>query len=293
MKSMTGYGRGECSQDGLKVTTEVSSVNRKQAEINVYLPRELESLELQVRDAVNQCVARGRLTVKIAVHAGERFYGGKVQLNVPLAKAYAKEIAKLGRELDLTDAVSLDILMRAPGVLRTEEELSDAETLWPVVQNSLRRALEAMVKMRHREGTHLAADLLSRVKTMRKSVALIRARAPEMVKRYQEQLRQRVRNAGLELPANDDERLLKEVIYFADRSDISEEITRLDSHFEQFSDCLKSKEPVGRMLDFLAQEVNREVNTIGSKATDNQISREVVRLKAELEKVREQVQNVE
>src|SRR4051812_39087094 len=119
MKSMTGYGRGESSQNGFKVTAEVSSVNRKQAEVNVHLPRELESLELQVRDEVNHRVARGRLTVKISVHAGETYYGGKLQLNVPLAKAYAKEIAKLGKELALAEGVSLDLLLRAPGVLRT------------------------------------------------------------------------------------------------------------------------------------------------------------------------------
>jgi uncharacterized protein (TIGR00255 family) len=214
-------------------------------------------------------------------------------LNTSLAKAYAKEIAKLGRELHLSDPVSLDLLLRAPGVLRTEDEIADAESIWPVVQKSVIRALEAMVKMRQREGTHLAADLQARIKTMRQSVVQIGKRAPDMVKHYQEQLRQRIRNAGLELPANDDERLLKEVIYFADRSDITEEVTRLQSHFQQFRDCLKSKEPVGRMLDFLAQEINREVNTIGSKATDNQISREVVCLKAELEKIREQIQNVE
>ena len=293
MKSMTGYGRGECSQDGLKVTTEVSSVNRKQAEVNVYLPRELESLELQVRDQVNQRVARGRLTVKVAIHAGESFYGGRVQLNIPLAKAYAKEIAKLGNELAIENAVTMEVLLRAPGVLRTEEEISDAETVWPVVQQSVQRALDGLVKMRQREGTHLSTDLRDRMATMRKSVDLIRERAPEMVKRYQEQLRLRIKNAGLDLPAADDERLLKEVVYFADRSDISEELTRLESHFKQFGASLRSKEPVGRMLDFLAQEINREVNTIGSKTTDNLISKEVVRLKAELEKVREQVQNVE
>src|SRR5215217_3469597 len=131
MKSMTGYGRGECSQDGFKITAEASSVNRKQSEINVYLPRELDSLELQVREEVNKRVARGRLTIKVALHAGESFYGGKVQLNVPLAKAYAKEIAKLAKELALTGGVSLDLLLRAPGVLRTEEEIADAESLWP------------------------------------------------------------------------------------------------------------------------------------------------------------------
>jgi uncharacterized protein (TIGR00255 family) len=293
MKSMTGYGRGECSQGGLKVTTEVSSVNRKQAEINVYLPRELESLELQIRDEVNKKIARGRLTVKVAIQAGESFYGGKVQLNVPLAKAYAKEIAKLGRDLGLPDLVPLEVILRAPGVLRTEEEITDAESHWPTVQKSLLLAVEALVKMRQREGAHLRTDLQTRVVAMRESTAEIRKRAPEMVKRYQEQLRQRIKSAGLELPALDDERLIKEVIYFADRSDISEELTRLESHFKQFAQSLRSKEPVGRMLDFLAQEVNREVNTIGSKTTDNFISRAVVSLKTELEKVREQVQNVE
>jgi uncharacterized protein (TIGR00255 family) len=147
--------------------------------------------------------------------------------------------------------------------------------------------------MRQREGSHLAEDLKARVQGMRKSVELIRSRAPEMVKRYQEQLRARIKSAGLEMPGVEDERLLKEVIYYADRSDISEELTRLESHFKQFNESLKSKEPVGRMLDFLAQEINREVNTIGSKGTDSQISREVVKLKAEVEKFREQVQNVE
>jgi len=293
MKSMTGYGRGENAQGGLKVTTEISSVNRKQTEVNVYLPRELDSLELQVREAVNQRVARGRLTVKVGFHAGDNYYGGKVQLNVPLAKAYAKEIAKLGKQLDLPESVSLETILRAPGVLRTEDEMADAEKVWPVVQKSLARALDGLVKMRVSEGAHLAEDLLGRLSGMRKSLAVIRARAPEMIKNYQEQLRQRIKNAGLEEPAGDQERLLKEVIYFADRSDISEELTRLESHFKQFVEVMRSKEPVGRTLDFLAQEINREVNTIGSKATDTLISHEVVKLKAELEKVREQVQNVE
>ena len=290
---MTGYGRGEWSQDGLKLTTEISSVNRKQTEINVYLPRELEALEPQVRDEVNKRIARGRLTVKVGMHAGESFYGGKVQLNVPLAKAYAKQIAKLGRELGLSDTLSLEAILRAPGVLRTEEELADAETVWPGVQKSLLQALDALVKMRTKEGTHLRDDLQARLTTMRKAVDGIKERAPEMVKRYQEQLRQRIRNAGLDLPTVEDERLIKEVIYFADRSDISEELTRLESHFKQFAESLRSKEPVGRTLDFLAQEINREVNTIGSKTSDSLISRDVVKLKAELEKVREQIQNVE
>src|SRR5262249_25321791 len=163
----------------------------------------------------------------------------------------------------------------------------------PTVEKALKKALTAMVKMREREGAHLGRDLDQRVAVMRKAVAQIRKHAPGVAQRYREQLVERIKSAGLEAPGTEDDRLLKEVVYFADRSDISEELTRLQSHFEQFADCRKSKEPVGRMLDFLAQEMNREANTIGSKANDSLISREVVTLKAELEKFREQAQNVE
>ena len=290
---MTGYGRGECAQDGFKVTVELSSVNRKQTEISVYLPRELEALESRIRDEINRRVARGRLTVKVSMHAADGSSTGRVRLNVPLAKAYARELNRLAKELKLTGAVTIETLLRAPGVLQTDEELTDAETFWPAVEKSLNKGLDALVKMREREGTHLTRDLQKRIAIVEKSVERVHKQAPEVVKRFQEQLRERIRNAGLEMPGVDDERLLKEVVYFADRSDISEEVTRLQSHFQQFEDCLKSREPVGRTLDFLAQEMNREVNTIGSKANDALISREVVTLKAELEKFREQVQNVE
>jgi uncharacterized protein (TIGR00255 family) len=147
--------------------------------------------------------------------------------------------------------------------------------------------------MRRREGTALGQDLAQRVALMRKSAARIGKHAPNVAKRYRAQLVERIRAAGLETPALEEDRLLKEVVYFADRSDISEELTRLQSHFQQFDDCRKSAEPVGRMLDFLAQEMNREANTIGAKANDSAISREVVTLKAELERFREQAQNVE
>jgi uncharacterized protein (TIGR00255 family) len=293
MKSMTGYGRGECAQDGFKITVEFSSVNRKQSEIVVNLPRELEALEPRVRDEVNRRIARGRLTIKVSLHAGENSLAGGVRINSGMAKAYAKEFKKLAQELKLPNGVTLDLVLRAPGVLQTPGELSDAEAFWPAVEKAVCAALAALVKMREREGLHLAADLRRRVAEMRKSAKRVQEAAPEVVKHYQQQLRERIQNAGVDLTALDDERLLKEVVYFADRSDISEELTRLQSHFQQFDDCLKSKEPVGRTLDFLAQEINREVNTIGSKALDSRISREVVILKTELEKFREQVQNVE
>ncbi len=290
---MTGYGRGDCARDGFKVSVELSSVNRKQTEISINLPREMEMLEAPMRDLINRHIARGRLTARVSLHAAEGRVSARMHLNLPLAKAYAHELARLARQLKLAGPVTLDHLVRAPGVFQTDEELADAEHLWPAVEKALKQALASLVKMREREGAHLAQDLAARVAAMRKSAARIQAQAPRATERYRQQLIERIKSAGLESPAVDDERLLKEVVFFADRSDISEELTRLQSHFQQFADCAKSKEPVGRTLDFLAQEMNREVNTIGSKANDAFISREVVTLKAELEKFREQAQNVE
>ena len=292
MKSMTGYGRGEASRDGIKITTEITSVNRKQSEISVYLPRELEALEAQARAELNKRIARGRVTVKVGLHAAEAL-PGQVEVNVAVAKAYVDELRKLARELKISDNVSLEMLVRLPGVLGAGDDVSEAEKLWPILEQALSIAMESLMKMRIKEGAHLAKDLQGRMKAMRKGVSTIKAAAPDMVKRYRETLQQRIANAGLPLPPEEDERLLKEVVYFADRSDISEELARLQSHFKQFEDCSKTEEPVGRTLDFLAQEMNREINTIGSKAQDAEIAREVVQFKAELEKFREQVQNVE
>jgi uncharacterized protein (TIGR00255 family) len=292
MKSMTGYGRGECSQHGLKVTVEVSSVNRRQTEIAVNLPRELEVLEAQVRDEINRRVARGRVSVRVSVHAA-RSGGGKSPINVCLAKAYARELGALAKTLHLAGGITLEVLTRAPGVLQPAEELTSAEALWPAVGKALRAALEVMLKMRQREGAWLARDLAARGARLRAGVRRVRRMAPAAVERYRAQLLARIKAAGLETPALDDEHVVKEIFFFAERSDITEELTRLESHFRQLDDCVKSKEPVGRTLDFLAQEMNRELNTLGSKANDSGISREVVLLKAELEKFREQAQNVE
>jgi uncharacterized protein (TIGR00255 family) len=289
---MTGYGRGECSQRGFKVTVEVSSVNRKQTEIAVNLPRELEVLEARLRDDINRRVARGRLMVRVSVHAAAGAAGQSL-LNAALAKHYARELRALAKSLHLADGITLDLLARAPGVMQPAEEITQAEELWPAIAKALHAALDILLKMREREGAWLARDLVARAARLRAGVRRVRRRAPRSTQQYRAQLLARIKAAGLDTPALDDERLVKEVFHFADRSDISEELTRLESHFQQFNDCVKSKEPVGRTLDFLAQEMNREVNTLGSKANDTVISREVVLLKAELEKFREQVQNVE
>lgn len=290
---MTGHGWGACATDGYKVTVELSSVNRKQGEISVVLARELEVLEAQIRDEINRCVARGRLTARVAVHAAEGKESVQVHLNRRLARAYAREFSRLARELNLPGPVPLDAVLRAPGVLQNEIEMGEAEAFWPAVEKALRKALGMLVATREREGRHLGRDLGRRIRIMRRAVERVRRQAPQVQERYRQQLIARLSNAGLPQDQIDQERVLKEIVYFADRSDITEELTRLASHFQQFDDCLKSQEPVGRMLDFLAQEMNREINTIGSKANDSRISREVVVLKTELEKFREQAQNVE
>jgi uncharacterized protein (TIGR00255 family) len=292
MKSMTGYGWGECAQNGFKVTVELSSVNRKQGEVTVNLPRELEVLEAQVRDEINRCIARGRVTVRVSLHAGDGWAPQRL-VNETVARAYARELRRLAKELHLAGDLSLDVLLRAPGVLQGGAESADAEDFWPAVKKALGQALAMLVKMRQREGGHLEKDLRSRIAVMRRSVARVQKRAPKVQQRYRSQLLARIEAAGIPWAPADEERVLKEIVFFADRSDISEELTRLRSHFQQFDDCAQSKEPVGRTLDFLAQEMNREINTIGSKANDSGISREVVTLKTELEKFREQAMNVE
>jgi uncharacterized protein (TIGR00255 family) len=293
MKSMTGYGRGEGAQDGFKVTVELGSVNRKQAEVALTLPRELELLEPQVRDAIHRAVARGRVNARVSLHAAANAFSARKHINEPLAKAYAAELGRLAKTLKLTGGVTLEHIVRAPGVFQDDEELAGTEDLWPVVEKALNAALAALLKMREREGAHLAKDLAARIGVMSGAVAKVRKQAPAAVENYRQNLLQRIKAAGIENIAPNDERLMKEIVLFADRSDITEELTRLQSHFQQFEDCRKSKEPVGRTLDFLAQEMNREINTIGSKANDAMISREVVTLKTELEKFREQAMNVE
>ena len=291
MNSMTGYGRGEAARGGAKFTVEISTVNRKQAELSLYLPRELDALESRARDEINAKVSRGRIAARVqwTAKSGDR---AQVEIDRNLAKEYAKEYRKLATDLKLGGEVSLDTVLRAPGVLQTSEEELDVESLWTPLRTALRAALKQLLAMRAREGANLKKDLYKRIDALQKSVKAVKRQAPKTVRRHREALQDRLNQSGLDLKL-DDERVLKEVALFADRIDIAEELTRLESHFGQFADYAKSKGPVGRTLDFLSQEMNREVNTIGSKANDPLISRLVVAMKSELEKFREQVQNVE
>ena len=291
MNSMTGYGRGEFSRNGAKFTVEISTVNRKQAELSLYLPRELDALENRTRDEINSQISRGRIMARVGF-ATSANGNSDVKIDTNLAKRYAREYRKLAREMKVKEDLSIDLILRAPGVMQQTEEVLEVEELWPALRKALRSALTDLLRMRAREGANLKNDLKKRVSLMQKSVLAITRQAPKTTKRHREQLFERLHTAGLEIGV-DQERVMKEVVIFADRIDITEELTRLESHFDQFADCAKVTVPVGRTLDFLSQEMSREINTIGSKANDAQISRWVVALKSELEKFREQVQNVE
>jgi uncharacterized protein (TIGR00255 family) len=292
MRSMTGYGRGEHIAGGYKFTVEVNSVNRKQSDIAVNLPPGLDELEPRIRDEINARLSRGRINAVVGCHRSTGKGSAPVELDEELAAAYLKAIRQLQNKTKVSGTVTLDTLLRVPGVLKLADTTLDPETVWPGVEIALKQALEQLVKMREKEGKHLAADLTARLGLLVAGVAAVRQAVPATMQRFREQLHARIKEAGLEVPL-DDERLTKEVVFFADRCDVSEELTRLESHFQQFRAGLKSAEPVGRTLDFLAQEMGREINTIGSKANAAEISQQVVKMKAELEKIREQVQNIE
>lgn len=291
MKSMTGFGRGEVSVDGLRFRVEVSSVNRRQIDVVVNLARDLIELDIPLRKAVAETVSRGRVVVSVTI---EHLRATEQTLRVDnaLAEQYHAAAAKLVRKYGLQAAVTAADILRAPGVVTLSDHPVEPSEAWPPIQKALEKAMNAFNRSRAREGSHLKSDLQQRLKTLKALLNLIRDEAPKVVAHYRSSLRKRLEESGLPIPL-DDERVLKEIGLFAERCDISEEITRLDSHFQQFQNYLSDSEPHGRAMDFLSQELNREFNTIGSKANKAGIAHLVVAGKSEVEKIREQVQNVE
>ena len=291
MRSMTGYGHGEAEHNGQRLSVELNSVNRKQSDVVINLPRELAALEPRIREAVNANISRGRTNVTVTVR--ERANGAhELALDRTLARSYHEAMRALQQELNAPGEITIGLILQAPGVMRLPEQAIEAGAAWPRLEQALRAALAELIKMREREGKHLAKDLIHRLKAIRKRLKEIRTSYPEVVKRYRAALLDRLAKAGLPLDAND-ERVVKEISFFADRADVSEELTRLESHLAQFAHHLRRNEPVGRTLEFIAQEIARELNTLGAKANDAAISQRVVECKAELEKIREQVQNLE
>ncbi len=288
---MTGFGRGSAATDGWQAAIEISSVNRKQAEVVVQAPRELSELEARIRKAVLAVVSRGRIQVSINL---ERSSGAAavIRVDAALARSFASAFVELGKTVGHDLLPTAADYLRQPGIISTGSSEIDAEAAWSAIEPALSDALSQLAAMRETEGSHLKSDFFARLETLVAFAGKIAAEAPGRPIRQREMLMKRLRDAGLELDLADD-RVAKEIALFADRCDVSEELTRLDSHFSKFREYLDAAEPPGRALDFLCQELFREFNTIGSKANDASIAQTIVEAKTELEKIREQVQNVE
>ena len=290
MHSMTGHGRGQALSHGIKITAEIQSVNKRQTEILVSLPSALASMESEVRAKIDRSLHRGRVLVTISASGAP----GRNQpvVDDDLARSYLARFKQLQKELALPGEISIETILRSPGVISTSEQGAVDASIHSAVDAALAAALDRLLLMRAKEGANLKKDLLGRIRTIHQSVAKVRKLQPRVARRYRALLLERVQKIGLEIDV-DDARLTKEVAFFAERSDFSEELNRLESHLDQFVATANKEEAIGRTLEFIAQEIGRELNTLSAKANDAEISQIAVYCKAELEKVREQVQNVE
>ncbi|MBK5276988.1 MAG: YicC family protein [Desulfuromonadales bacterium] len=291
IKSMTGYGKGDATSEQGGFSVEIRSVNHRYGEVSVRLPRAFLSQENEIKRLVSSTLKRGKIDVTVQWDEASGV-DAIPQLNSELAQGYCDAFNLLSAKLGLPGEVPLALILAQKGVMRDNGVTVDEAGLLPQLTQSVQSALSAIDGMRTREGEALAADLLARRKQIAEWVEQIRERTPLMVAEYKQKLATRLEQLLGDVEM-DPARLAQEVALLADRCDITEELVRLSSHFKQFDEALRLKEPVGRKLDFLMQEMNREVNTIGSKANDAAIASLVIQIEAEMEKMREQVQNVE
>lgn len=287
---MTGYGRATGTLAGHTLTAQISSVNRKTLDLAIRLPEEWSSLETSVGEQVRKAASRGRVSVVIELTGARR--PGEIVWNEAEVNAAIDRLAEFAKARSIEFSPTPELLWSVANSQRTAAVLPTVEDAAPIVGEVVAEALRGFAAMRAQEGDALLVDFVSRLAVLKTHVDAVAVRAPLVAPTYRELLLQRLRQAGLELDVND-ERVLREIALFADRSDVTEELTRLRSHFDQFSKLLKSDAEIGRKSEFILQEIGREVNTIGSKANDLTISKAVIELKNELERVREQIANVE
>jgi len=291
IKSMTGYGKNEITLESGRIIVEIRSVNHRYSEIFVKLPRTLLALENDVRKSVAKRLKRGKIEIYIQ-QEGLIGAGSLPVVNIPLAKAYYEAFAKMKDSLGLYDAIPLSLIAAQKDLMITDESANHVESLREAIANAVKEAVANLDSMRLREGIILLEDLQKRRASLSGLIMRITELAPAVVAQNAAKLKTRV----LQLAGDsgvDEQRLAQEIAFMADRCDITEELVRFNCHLKQLDETLELNEPVGRKLDFLLQELNREVNTIGSKANDAEITSFIVELKAELEKIREQVQNIE
>lgn len=291
IKSMTGYGKSEQTIDSLNVTVEIKSVNHRYFEFSARVPREYGFLEEKLKKYCNSLITRGKVECYVSVEDLEE-REMEVNVNETLAAGYVKALKELSERFGLKDDISAVTLSRYPDVITLHKASEDEERIWNAVKTVAETAVSKFIKMRETEGSKLRGDILSRADYIIECVEFIEVRSPETVREYNEKLKQRMKEL-LGDAAVDEQRLLNEAAIYADKIAVDEETVRLRSHISQLREFMNSSEAIGRKLDFLVQEINREANTIGSKAQDVDIAKKVIAIKAEVEKIREQVQNIE
>lgn len=288
---MTGFGRGEFEKELRKVIVEMKSVNHRYCEVNVKTPRKLSFLENEVRNYVKNQLSRGKIDVFIS-YEDQSEKVDNIKFNEGIARSYMEHFKTMSELFGLENDIKVSNLSRYPDVLVLEEKEEDIEYWWEILKNALDIAIEKMIQSRTIEGASIRLDLLSKLDTMSEALNIIKEQTPNVVLAYREKLMSRLQDI-LDHVDIDETRVAMEVALFADKCCIDEEIVRLSTHIEHMRQALDSTQPIGRKLDFLSQEMNREANTILSKANAIDISNQALELKTEIEKIREQIQNIE
>ncbi len=292
LKSMTGFGRSEQHNGHFACKAEIRSVNNRFIEINTRLPKFLAALELPIKKLIKSRCARGSFDLFLSLEASDESSANiEVKPNLGMASQYFQAFKQIKDELGLSGDIPLEALLGLKDIIKTEPLTLDTSHE-SMIMESVEQAMSELIEMRREEGKNLQADLAERLQGIRQLTASIQERQPVVLEGYRKRLEEKVKTLteGIEL---DETRLAQETALLADRCDISEEITRLGSHLEQFNDLFQKDEPLGRKLEFITQEINRETNTIGSKSVDYQVSQQVIEIKSLLEKIREQIQNIE
>ena len=291
MKSMTGFGITDFSTTtGAEIHIEIASYNKKQLDVRMSLPHELMSMETVLRKKVTEHISRGSINIKIEVTPSPEELNSFFEVNRELAVSYIKTAEKLQKRLKIAGKININEILNVPGVLKESNNHNTIEET--DILQALDAATKQLISMRKKEGDELKKDISSRLKTISKLLKKIKPLTDIIPELQKERLLNNLKNANLEI-TSDDDRVMKELIIFTDRSDVSEEITRIESHLLQFNRLINKNEPIGRTMEFMLQELQREINTLGTKAAHSEISPTVVMFKTELEKIREQVQNVE
>ncbi|KEI01474.1 YicC family protein [Clostridium botulinum] len=292
LRSMTGFGRGMTKEGSSRsFTIEIKSVNHRYFDLNLKMPRNLLSLENKIRDVVKQKISRGKVDVFIT----QNVYGNddiEIKFNEQLADSYVKCLEKIKDRYDANNDISVSLIAKFPEVISVEKKEEDSQEIWNYLEQPLNDAVESLANMREKEGNKLKEDVINKCNIIQELLKEVEKRAPLVVKDYKDRLNNRISEL-LENSDIDEARISMEVAVFADKAAIDEEVVRLNSHIVQLKDTLEKDDPVGRKLDFIVQEMNRETNTISSKANDLQIVNLTINMKNYIEKIREQIQNIE